>query len=84
MSSFIERILLATRFTTVCPKTEFLPRKVGLGCELASAKTEKSVLRPVLRAIRRRDEQESELLGTEDNSSEEVSRMAHIAKRARK
>lgn len=91
MPSFLEKILLATRFTTTCSKTEFLPRKVGLGYELAAVKVERSVLRPVFRAIRKREklQKESRLRENkspemEDSSSEEVSKMAHITKKARK
>lgn len=79
----LEKILLATRFTTSSPKTEFLPRRVGLGYQLTVVDTGRSVIKPMLKAIRKREKLLVQEMPPED-SSEEISRMAHIAKKARK
>lgn len=85
MARFLERLLEQTRFSTAAVRPAFLPRKVGLGYALAAVCAPKDILASVRKAARRRKQEEAaaEQAGTQEDSSEDVSRLAYISKKRR-
>jgi len=82
MSKVLRKILENSKFTVIEQNTEFLPRRIGLGYNLRVSRPEKSILKPIIK--KKRDGKSCDCLVQDEESSEELSRMSHILKKAKR
>lgn len=87
-TDFLTQIFLYSSFPSYTATPLFTPRKIGLGYDFVPARSNSAVLRPARAAARKRRSVEnaegSPTVLSQDESSEEVSRMEYIKKRKEK
>ncbi|WEL39041.1 hypothetical protein PFJ87_07g01190 [Encephalitozoon hellem] len=77
MDRILQKLLFDTRFTTNKIEKEFLVRRMGLGYSMRPKKLERDIIRPCLKAARKREE-----ANVAEEEEEDVGRSGSVKKRS--